>query len=427
MGHSMLELMPPGYARPVVHEVVRKKLFVVQAESNTFESTKPGWKICRITEMIPRSALVHALSSSVRDVNTFIGQMDKMMNCSTDERVVCVGPACQRALTHAVFNLGCYLIYHNRISVKKLVQVFHWAMDDLEPIRDPSWTDPNFVLTVEDYWRALARAQKVGWIAKHSRADNGLWGEIDIRQHKLFDHPSRGHMHVVVPGEILAFGPSNNTATEKHSHYHKDSADSVNPRFSLQVSLFHHLGVSDLVPMSQNLLNTVHESRPNLLVSHDLGHGGFSHPTGAIVRAFTRIVEHAAGLVAVECGTEGCTLNGSTLIGLHLMRKYSFSVRSAISWIHLLRPGSVRGEQPDYLLAVEKCFCTLKRTQRTAPTAQYTLETKSSVPAPESCYSNSGHQIASAQMSHRSQLCKSGEVSLLRRKLSIIEEDENDT
>jgi hypothetical protein len=43
-----------------------------------------------------------------------------------------------------------------------------------------------------------------------------------------------------------------------------------------------------------------------------------------------------------------------TLIGLELMRTHGFTAREAMGWLRMMRPGSVIGEQQQYLVASEQ-------------------------------------------------------------------------
>ena len=51
-----------------------------------------------------------------------------------------------------------------------------------------------------------------------------------------------------------------------------------------------------------------------------------------------------------------------TLIALHLMRRHGFTAREAMGWLRIMRPGSVIGEQQQYLCSVERAV--LRRAGR---------------------------------------------------------------
>ncbi|EDO38043.1 predicted protein [Nematostella vectensis] len=70
-------------------------------------------------------------------------------------------------------------------------------------------------------------------------------------------------------------------------------------------------------------------------------------PTKAIVKRFTRILDHCEGAVAIHCRA-GLGRTG-TLIACYLIKQYKFSAAEAVGWLRICRPGSVSSLQHCFL------------------------------------------------------------------------------
>ncbi len=79
---------------------------------------------------------------------------------------------------------------------------------------------------------------------------------------------------------------------------------------------------------------------------HDYEYPDGSCPDDEMIMDFIKLCDSEimkGGAVAVHCRA-GLGRTGS-LIGCYLMKKYSFTGKSAIAWLRICRPGSVIGVQ----------------------------------------------------------------------------------
>lgn len=162
--------------------------------------------------------------------------------------------------------------------------------------------------------------------------------EFDHAEYLFYETVMSGDLNWIVPGKILAFaGPSDkpfyNIVYRKHPpkfyyHYFKDHNVTTIIRLNepeYESSGFQEIGFDH----------------------HDLIFPDGYPPTSTIAAKFIKIVDEAKGAVAVHCYA-GIGRTG-TLIAAYLMARYDFSPQMATAWTRICRPGSVIGEQQDWL------------------------------------------------------------------------------
>ena len=140
-------------------------------------------------------------------ITHFIEMVNQELDDIKDSVIIFCVDKGSRALTNAVFLLGCYHILALRRSADFVTGIFDWADHTLlETYRGVGSSAFNFDLQIIDCWRGLEKAMAAHWVLM--TADGEYWGMINIDEYRHYDNPCNGDLHMVVPGRFLAFaGP----------------------------------------------------------------------------------------------------------------------------------------------------------------------------------------------------------------------------
>lgn len=194
---------------------------------------------------------------------------------------------------------------------------------------DVSGNHSLMTLTLEDCIRAFYAALQLKFYEYY---------EFDQAEYLFYETVISGDLNWIIPGKILAFaGPSDKSLNSKMYHKHP-------PKF------YHHYFRDHNVTSIVRLNEPEYESsgfRDYGFEHHDLIFPDGYPPTSTIAARFIKIIDEAKGAVAVHCYA-GIGRTG-TLIAAYLMARYDFTPQMAVAWTRICRPGSVIGEQQDWL------------------------------------------------------------------------------
>ena len=292
------------------------------------------------------------MSSTIRFIEQLQDEIAAALESSCDQLIYSV-PDSPRSLSNAVMLLGSYLILQEDLEPAQVVERFagiDWTK--MEDFRDPTHQPADFGLTLVDCWSGLRRGKGCGWVDRPSEADSPLWGEIDVEQYEHDDSPLNGDMTEVVPYKFIAFrGPKDLVGGALYQDDTVRGTRKFAPAYFAET--LKDIGVSDVIRLNEPEYDAG-AFRDAGLHHHDLFFEDCYAPPDHIVTAFFRIVDAAAGTVAVHCKA-GLGRTG-TLIAMYMMRSHGFTAREAMGWLRIMRPGSVIGEQQHYLCDVERSY-----------------------------------------------------------------------
>ncbi|KAL5962107.1 Dual specificity protein phosphatase CDC14A, partial [Taenia solium] len=232
--------------------------------------------------------------------------------------------------TNAAFLVGCYqIIYLNRSAGEAYKHLLLDRYRTFAPYRDASSGPSYYDLHLSDCLRAVQKAVRFGFLD---------FDNFDLEDYEYNEKVENGDLSWIVPNKFIAFsGPHTRTMIDNGYPMHA-------PEFYLPY--FRKNNVTNVIRLNQKMYESHRFTRAGI-AHHELFFPDGTVPTKAITLQFLDICETAPGAIAVHCKA-GLGRTG-TLIGCYLMKHYYFTAPEAIAWIRICRPGSIIGQQQNWL------------------------------------------------------------------------------
>ena len=334
---------------------------------------------------------------NLSSIGSFVDALNAELETYPDNDIVLCSEPGQRALTNSVFLLGAFLLIQRRKSTREVAAKFNCVDPSLlTPYRDATHFPADFSLHLEDCWGGMERAMQAGWMAAPQPEDPRTYGRISLDEYNHYDDPRNGDLHEVIPGKFVAFkGPKNLGGAEYRDE--RNGHRNFSPAY--YADIFAVLGVIAVVRLNEPEYDAREFSRRGIRV-YELEFEDCTAPPDDVARAFLRASDdvHAnGGLLAVHCRA-GLGRTG-TLIALYMMRSCGFTAREAMGWLRIMRPGSVIGEQQQYLCRVEH-GAAMRTKLRRQPYSSPNISSLVQLPRLSSAAARSGTATPSSAATH---------------------------
>eukprot|EP01066_Platyproteum_vivax_P003023 Platyproteum_vivax@DN13917_c0_g1_i1.p1 len=234
---------------------------------------------------------------------------------------------------NAAFLMCCYEIVCMHKSAEDALRPFSIVSPPLVPYRDAGFSSSSFDSHMMDCLNGLERAIQMGWYSFQT---------FDLAAYQRYSRAEEGDLTWLIPKQFLAFSSPTSYI------YPLTLAKYINNLLTLEIALVIRLSS---IEYNKEVFTDVGIDHLDLYVKDG------STPCMDIVDSFLAACDNAPGPIAVHCKA-GLGRTG-TLVGCYAIKNYKFPARWWIAWNRICRPGSILGQQQQYLVKIEGLLLSL--------------------------------------------------------------------
>lgn len=224
---------------------------------------------------------------------------------------------------NSAFLICCYQILCLNTSPEEAWQPFS-SISRFLPFRDSGSELAKFELYIIDCLNALYKAKTLQWFDLDT---------FDCNEYLKFTDFSNGGANWIVPMKLLAFP----------SPFEQKRDQRLAPEDYEET--FQTLGIKCVIRLNDPNYESLRFRKLGFR-HYDIKYGEKSIPSPNTIKQFIDICRRESA-IAVHC--QNGLDKTPTLIGCYVIKHYNFTGREFIAWARMSRPGSVQGQQQNFL------------------------------------------------------------------------------
>jgi cell division cycle 14 len=243
--------------------------------------------------------------------------------------------------SNGAYLMGAFLILSQKKSAQQAWEIFQNLPLLFLNYRDAAPGYSSYKCSILHCLSVLQKSTELGWVKYES---------FDVGKYRSRHSLEKGDITWIVPNKIVVF-PCPSSDPRDHEGLMQYTPEKYS-------AVFHQIGVKSVIRVDGFAYDPDRFVR-NGIHFFDLPFKGPLPPMNVISK-FIEIVEASEFPIGVHC--KAGLGKSQTLVGMFTMKKFEISAEEYIAWARICRPGSIIGQQQDFIKQLEgKCKMMKKK------------------------------------------------------------------